>query len=190
MPAWRASTIVVDPSDHDDGHKLAMEYIQLLGKSKSILSTMFSHINEIHGIYYTIEINPIVNSGRFYDFVKSVGSPVSFLSISFTPPNGLWSADSSAKEEVQEISRKTKATKIRTILSNKDGLDVSSGGLKESIDYAESGSGSIRAKTISGNVFTSDMSQKISIVEVNENATSEDVESFAALNPQAALGQK
>ncbi|MFG1277884.1 hypothetical protein [Xanthobacter autotrophicus] len=185
MPAWQASTLVIDPKDHQDGHKLAFEIIQQLGNALSIMKSMFKHINNAVDSSFDLEINPIVNPGTFFSFVEKSESPVSYLSITFTPPNGLWTAGSSAKEEVKQIVDNTGATKVKTTVSNPNGLDTTSKGLKEAVDYAESGSGSIRARTVNGTRYSSDVNQKSAIIL----GDSDDVQQNVIENPQQALGQ-
>lgn len=189
MPVWRASTIVLDPGGHVDGHKLAVEEISTLGRSDAILNSLISFVNQENDSIYSLVLNPIVASGRFFDFVEEVGSPVSFLSITFTPPNGLWSADSNAKDEVKRVSEKTNATQIKTVISNKKGLDLTSEDLKESISYAESGSGNIRAKAVNGRSFSSDKAQESVFIDVSGAASDDDVKAAVMANPNYALGQ-
>ncbi|MEP9348803.1 hypothetical protein [Xanthobacter sp. KR7-225] len=185
MPAWQASTLVIDPTDHADGHKLGFEVNPQIGNGFSILKSMIRHINNLIDSPFELEINPINNPGTFFSFVEKSESPISYLSITFTPPNGLWTAGSSAREEVKQIVNNTGATKVKTTVSNPNGLDTSSNGLKDAVDYAESGSGSIKARTVSGTKYNSDASQKSAIV----SGESAEVHQNVMINPQQALGQ-
>lgn len=138
MPAWRAATTVLDPSDGVDGHKFAIEAAPGMGREAAVLASLVGYVNQFIDSLYLLEANPIVRKGDFFQFVREAGAPISYLSIAFTPPNGIWSSENSAKEEVREVVNKTRASKVVTILSNKNGLDLSSDGIKDAVDYAES----------------------------------------------------
>ncbi|MFH1555538.1 MAG: hypothetical protein ABII76_11820 [Pseudomonadota bacterium] len=189
MPAWRASTIVVDPTSHLDGQKLAMEQINTVGRSSSIINKMCTHINKTDNGLYEIEINPILTEGAFYDFASAQKTPISFLSITFTPPNGLWTSASSTKDEVKAVAEKTYATKVKTAISNPKGLNIDSEGVKEAISYAESGSGTIQARTTGGATFNSQSKQKIVTLAEDDRLSESDVEAIATSNSNIILGQ-
>lgn len=189
MNAWRAANTVLDPSDGIDGHKLAVEVAQGMGREAAVLKSLVDHVNEFIDSIYLLEANPIVRKGDFFEFVKEAGAPICYLSIAFTPPNGIWSSESSAKEEVREVVNKTRASKVITILSNKTGLDLSSDGVKDAVDYAESGSGKIRAKATNGRTFSSQNDQEIISVEMSDTASQDDMQEFIADNAERVLGR-
>jgi hypothetical protein len=158
---WRACVIAVDPSDEGDGQKLAIELDLAVGTPRSILKSFFRTVNASYGESpYRVEPQPIFDAASFWSFADQYRGDIVRLTFDFVVPNGLWSARTNLHSELKEAHETMKAQEVSTTLKSHAGLNTDAAPVKEAVEYAERGSGTIKAKTRSGKRFTSETKAK------------------------------
>lgn len=179
---WLTSITVVDPSAEKDGQKFAIQRNPQVGNPYSLLRKFAKHLNETGGYYrYNIEIAPIFDADTFWQFAAENRGDIVSLTFDFVVPNGLWSAKSSLKEELAQARESMKAQEVSTTIKSQAGLETNSDQIKESVQYAETGSGKIKARTRHGKTFNSTTRAKSTTV-IDEAAE----RGFSALGRAAA----
>ena len=153
---WITSIIVIDPSPTKDGQKLAMQRNQQVGTSYSILRKFVDHINEtLELTRYLIEITPIFDAETFWQFAEENKGDVVSITFDFVVPNGVWSTQSTLRDELAQAREMMRAQEVSTTVKSQAGLETDSEQIRECVSYAETGSGKIKAKTRSGRRFDS-----------------------------------
>jgi hypothetical protein len=157
---WKAAVIVIDPVDHPDGQKASVEIDPQVGAPWVILAALVNEINRAVDTPYQLEAQPIINSGSFWEFARENQGAVTSLTFEFTVPNGLWSTHTNPREELRQARDHIKAQKVTTKFQSDDGLDTSDERIVEAVDYAASGSGTIKARARNKKTFNSTAAPK------------------------------
>ncbi len=143
--AWTAASVLIDPMHHSDGQKLAVEVDSSVGAPMPILESLVDHING-GDEPYVLEINAIVPTDTFWNFVRENRGQITSVTFEFVAPNMFGEADDYDKE-MREMAEHEKAQKAKLTLSSKDGLDLETKKIERAADYTSKGAGSIRAST-------------------------------------------
>ncbi len=141
---WLASLLVVDPTAHDDGQKIAFEEREI-GAPLSIISSFFTYINSLNEYGFEISVSPIVDTSTFWDFEKENRGDITSITFELLAPN-MFGSRSALDEEMEKLRDHEKAKEAILTLKNKEGLNLDSGRTRETVDYALRGGGNIRAK--------------------------------------------
>lgn len=158
---WRACVVAIDPTDAGDGQKLALELNLQIATPLPLMRSLVKLINAENGERpYRIEIQPIFDAASFWSFAAINRGDIVRLSFDFVVPNGLWSAKTSLRDELKAAHDTMKAQEVSTTLKSHAGLNTDADPVKEAVEYAEKGSGSIKAKTRTGKVFSSTNKRK------------------------------
>lgn len=163
----KASFIVIDLSEGRSSQTVYVEADSKIGNPLSIINSLTRKINSENRVYL-IDVNPIFSSDTFWKFVHDNTGDVTSLKFEFTVPNGFWSADATLREELEKLKNTTNSEKVSSELKSKSGLNADSKPVRDSIEYIESGSGSVKAKTRSGKVFDSSKNRKKVKIGKNE----------------------
>ena len=167
---WRASTILIDPTHHDDGQKVAFEFLSQVGKPVPILQSLATHINKGNEPF-VLEVNAIVPSETFWNFVNANQGEITVVQFEFVAPNMFGEADD-YDAEVREMQKNEKIQKAKLRLESKDGLNLNTKRVQRAADYTIKGAGSIEARTKRGKRYDSrEKAQRVSIP--NKEITSE-----------------
>lgn len=143
---WLASVVVIDPTHHEDGQKLAIQSVADIGKASTLIKNYIRAVNEKypHGPYQ-IEISQIVETGSFWNFVEENKGRVTSVSFDFIAPNML-GADDEFYEEMRDYRDSEKARKIRLAIENPEGIDPETDKIKRAVNYALEGRGTVKAR--------------------------------------------
>ena len=163
---WKAAIIVLDPQDHGDGQKVALQADPKVGKPNALVASLVRALNERNPIgHYDIEVAPIVDARSFWDFATAHPGEITRLQFEFVAPN-MFGGHDSITEDLRDYRTAEGAQRVDLTLTSKDGLRTETERIKESVDYAVRGGGVIRAKTKAGKRFNS--SHRISSTTVDE----------------------
>jgi hypothetical protein len=103
--SWQASLVVIDPFEHSDGQKLAIENDSRVGTPNRILHHLFFYLNaRKQDKFYDVEIEPIFNKNDFWEFAARHRGRIRSLTFEFVAQTCLASADQSMQRYV--ISKK------------------------------------------------------------------------------------
>ncbi len=162
---WIASVLVLDPTEHDDGQKLAIQNIGDVGKPTSLINQLTQAINQTYSGPFKIEPSQIVEAQSFWNYVEENRGSVTSISFDFIAPNML-GADDEFHDEMREFRDSEKASKVKLILQNEDGVNPETERVKRAVNYALSESrGKVKAKAKGKPSYSSDNEIKISYIE-------------------------
>jgi hypothetical protein len=162
---WLAAVMVLDPTDHLDGQKLAVQHIQNVGKPSSLVKQLTQAINDKYQGPYQIEPSQIVEAQSFWDYVKEYRGLITSISFDFISPNMI-GADDEFHDEMREFRDNEKARKVKLILQNEDGINPETERVERAVNYALSESrGKVTAKARGKPSYSSSNEIKFSYVE-------------------------
>jgi len=143
---WKTTEIIIDPSSHKDGQKVSIKKDKNVGESFSLLRSIAGFLNKSKETSYHVEIEPIFNPDSFWDFAKENRGTITTIRFEFTAPNMFGYTDD-IENKMQNFRDYEKAQKIKIELNSSDGLNPETERIKQSVHYAQRGTGSIYAKT-------------------------------------------
>ena len=91
--AWHATFIAIDPNDHDDGQKVAIEQSQIIGDPASILKSLAKSMSVVENSPYEVQVFPIVERGSFWRFAKEHHDQIKSITFDVAVPNMFNGAD-------------------------------------------------------------------------------------------------
>lgn len=163
---WKASYIVIDPREHDDGQKVALEIDRDVASPGTILFGLLREINRTNPTSpYSIEAAPIFSIDTFWEFAEKNKGSITSLKFEFVVPNMFGGSDSIV-DELRAFREKEKARRVQIALANSEGLDVNTERTREAVDYVGKSGGIIRARAKENRRYSStDKSRKTSIAD-------------------------
>ncbi|MDI1363995.1 MAG: hypothetical protein PSX79_03895 [bacterium] len=166
---WLACAVIIDPVDHKDGQKVAFQVDKTVGKPDALIGALVNKINahDPTSTYY-IEIEPIIDTTPFWDFVAENNGEITSVTFELVAPNGIFSTGGDTADEMRRFREVLKARKVTSTFQNEDGLDIYAEPFKEATDYAARAGGKIRAKSKSGKRFNSTKKPKATIIPDEE----------------------
>lgn len=152
---WIASVLLLDPTHHDDGQKLAIQHITDVGKPAALVKEIVSAVNARYryGPYH-IEASQIVEASTFWDFVSENRSTLTSVSFEFITPNMFGGYDE-FDSEMREFRDNEKAQRVKLSIQSDDHIDAETERMKTAVDYAARGGGKISAKAGKGKSYNS-----------------------------------
>lgn len=165
---WKALTILIDPTHHDDGQKVAIEVNKSVGSSYTILSALIEKINSYSGAIYSINCHPIIDASTFWTFANENKGQITSLSFEFAVPN-MFGGHDSIQKELRKFRDEEKAQDVSIKLKSSDGINTNTEKVKESVEYVEKGGGDIVAKTKSRRVYNSKKKVKITQITIDDS---------------------
>jgi hypothetical protein len=180
---WKAEYLIVDPRNYSDGQKVAIQIDPQVGDPKSVFNGLIKHINETDsGSRFSVEAQPIFDPTTFWDFAKTNKGKITTLTFEFTAPNGLFSSNESIADDLKEARNKINANKVISTFKNKEGLNTDSQPVKDGVEYAQTGSGEIRARTIDNKRYSSIFRPVFIVVKNSDQAITLDfIETHSSL---------
>lgn len=169
-PSWKASEIIIDPTHHADGQKVAFAVKYAFGKTLSILLSLCKAINNFDPPEpYIIEAETISDPKGFWDFVKENDGDVTSVHFEFIAPN-MFGASDDYEKEMQELRDNEKISKLSLKIENPSGLVLDTDRVKSAVNYTTRGGGSIKAKSKGKNKYNSrDITKRINVDDSQEN---------------------
>ncbi len=166
---WQAVDVIIDPTHHSDGQKIAVECNQKVGAPVSLLDSLANHINNIveppHP--YRIDTNPILDPNDFMDFVRANKGEITSVTFELIAPN-MFGIRDALDREMDELKRNEKAQKAKITLENQDGLNLDTERVENTANHAAEGGGMIKARTKRGHAFNSKKKGKKVIIPDDE----------------------
>jgi hypothetical protein len=169
---WRASVIAVDPTEHKDGQKVAMQRLADVGSPLSLLPRLIQAFEEhfaSDGTPYSTSINPISNPQEFEKFVAKNKGKITRVTFYLDVPN-MFGSEDEYDREMREFRDKEQAQKVKIEISNPDGIDATSERVKFTAEKAmERGTGKVTAKAMGkNNNFSSQKTQKKVKIQIDD----------------------
>lgn len=163
---WRACVIAVDPTNHPDGQKLAIERDRTVGGPVALANALAKAINVKHyDASFSIEISPIFDARTFWEFANNHKGEIVSITFDLVVPNGLWTSGKHIREEMAEVRDELNGQEVVTTIKAPYGINTDSKRIEDAVSYAESGSGTISAKARTGETYYSKTAPKSVIVD-------------------------
>ena len=165
---WKAAVVVIDPTHHDDGQKVAVGEDAMVGSPPGLIQALVATINEAcPHTAYDIEVEPIVSAQSFWQFANRHKGQITNVTFEFVPPN-MFGGSNNLSEELRQFRKKENAEKVVVRLISSEGIDTDTDRTKESVDYIVKGTGRISAKTKSGLRFNSTNKVATTMIDAKE----------------------
>jgi hypothetical protein len=171
-PTWKASVFALDPMDHIDGQKAALEDDRRVGGCLALMTALVHEINLAESSRFQIEVNPIFDASSFWTWAAEQNGQITEVFFDVVAPNGLFSTNGTLKDELKSTREQTGAEEVVIGLKGSEGLDVNSSPVVDAVAYTEQSGGRIKAKSKNGKRFNSTQRPKTTILE-GENSGSE-----------------
>jgi len=150
---WQGAYVMVDPTHHDEGQRIAVEN-DLVGKPTSLLKSLAKHLNQMDEAPYQIEIEPLFDASRFWAFAKDHENIMRWIDFDFVVPN-MWSTESDLDADLRETGATTGAERVSVAFRSDHGVTTDNQKVREGVEYAERGAGTLRARAMDGARFRS-----------------------------------
>jgi hypothetical protein len=159
---WRAAIVLIDPTHHDDGQKGAVEHLSVVGRPVPIFESLAARVSGADEPF-VLEVNAIVPSESFWNFVKANEGQITWVQFEFVAPNMFGEADD-YDSEMRDMQKQEGAQKAKLTLESKDGLNLNTRRVRQAADYTNKGAGSTAARTSKGKKYNSkEKAKRISI---------------------------
>jgi hypothetical protein len=153
--SWRGALIVIDPTDHADGQKIAMEKRADIGEPHAILRSLARQMRIGDAPQpFIVEIFAIIQPSSFWRFAEEHDFKIKILTFDVAVPNMFGGADEFS-QELRELHQRNNVSRVRTTLVSDGAIDPRSNRLDEVVDYTEQGAGQIKAQAVDGARYNS-----------------------------------
>lgn len=166
---WKAAVVVVDPTEHGDGQKLAIQFHSDVGRPLSLAPRLLQALEKNHDfVQYRSAVHPITNTEKFWDFVKRNEGKVTHLRFELEVPN-MFGGDDEYSKEMKAFRDKENAQTVAIEITNPDGIDTDTDRVKYTAEKAMGkGTGKLKARAMGkNNRFTSQFQQESTRVPID-----------------------
>lgn len=190
---WRACVIVIDPTEHKDGQKVAMQRLPEVGSPVALLPQLIQALEgsfASDGAPFSTSINPISSSQEFTNFVKKNQGKVTRVSFYLDVPN-MYNSEDEYDREMKAFRDKEHAQKVKIEISNPDGIDADSERVRFTAEKAmERGTGKVTAKAMGkNNTFSSQKTQKKVKIQLDDDEAGSPLIDQAEANANRIFGR-
>jgi hypothetical protein len=167
--SWRASNLILDTSDHNDGQKIAMQERGEVGKPIAILNSMVSYLNQKNtDSGWHLSVNSITERQTFWQAAEIYKGQITKAEFTYITPNVLGIRTELTKR-LKEYRALENAQQVTVAISEPRGnLVLDTQEVKDAVDYISEGGGSAKLKVGKETVFDSSDSAKTLEVEVDD----------------------
>lgn len=176
---WQGAYVLIDPRAHDRGQRVAVEN-DVVGKPAALLRSFVAAVNQRPDRPFHVDIEPIWEGTRFWTFAAKHNFVLKSVTFDFVVPN-MWSAESALTEDLRDTGEDTGADRVWVSLQSGTGIRSLSERVRSGVAYAEKGAGSVRAKALDGDDFSSDAKSKSTRVPFFKASQQMLVRSFLSL---------
>jgi hypothetical protein len=179
--SWTACLLIIDPSSHDDGQKVAIEQSSGIGSGYKNLESLIAHINSFSPPEpYFIELHHITDQSTFWDYVNNHKGKITSITLEVTAPN-MFGGEGSFEEDVRKLRDREKARRIKETIENEDGLEPDTDRMRDAVSYATRGGGRVRAKAKNAPAYDSNEDRKFIDAEVDREKRDVGQKTLAAI---------
>lgn len=150
---WQGSLVLIDPTEHDDGQKVSFERDQTVGRPRAVLQSLLAALNATANAPYAVEPKPIFDQRSFWAWSSAHENRVRRITFDFVVPN-MWHSASNLDEELRAL-KGIGVQRAKVTYEGPDEIEATSEIIKDGVDYASKGGGTVTAKATNGDKFTS-----------------------------------
>lgn len=176
---WQGSYVMLDPTHHDEGQRIAVEN-DVVGKPGSLVKSLAKAINGRDEAPYQIEIEALFDAARFWAFSNKHDNLLKRIDFDFVVPN-MWDTEKDLDEDLRDTGNVTGAERVRIGLSSEHGVSTDNQKVREGVEYAERGAGTLSARAMDGTPFRSTKQPLISKIPAAKAGADAMVKYFGGL---------
>lgn len=153
---WQGAIIIIDPQAHSDGQKLSFERDETIGRPRPVLQSLLAFINALPLAPYAIEPKPIFSGESFWSWAAAHEFRLHKITFHFVTPN-MFDSKNAFDEDMAKLGA-VGVSRVKMELTEGDrdgGIDADSEQIRNGVDYAAQGGGSLTAKAKNGDKFNS-----------------------------------
>lgn len=168
---WNAAVVVVDPTEHDDGQKMAIQFHPEVGRPSTLAPRLLQAMEQQQEFnQYLSALHPITNTEKFWDFVSRNEGKITHIRFDLEVPN-MFGGDDEYSKEMKEFRDKENAQSVAIEVSNPDGIDANTDRIRYTANKAMTqGTGKIKARAMGkNNNFTSQNQQESARTPVEDD---------------------
>lgn len=170
-PSWHAMRVLIDPTTHDDGQKVAIERDSTVAKCFPAFRSLVGAINRRNDNPYEIVVEVIFEAANFWAFVAE-HKIITWVSFEYVAPN-MFGLQDDIDRDMRDAKAVENANKVKLRLDNHEGLNVDTPRIRKSVEYTSRGTGVTKAKAKDGAHYSSEDSVKTEqIPDQNESPPS------------------
>lgn len=155
LESWRGALIVIDPTDHQDGQKIAIEFRPDIGKPQPVLWSLAKAMRiDPDPPPFDAQVHPIVEAQSFWHFAEENNFEINLLSFDVAPPN-MFNGRDEFSQELRQLRERNRVNRMKATLTSDTTIDVEQSNIREIVDYTELGAGSVKARAVSGKKYNS-----------------------------------
>lgn len=148
---WEKSAVFFNLDQHEQ--VIGIENRKKVGEPNSLVKYLTKCLND-YQIYYHVEYFPITKKEDFWGAVENYTGKITSITFDLVIPNPSDASGETAKA-LKELKKNINADRVKTTTSNQDGLKLESDLLRDSVNYAASGAGSLVVKSNKDIIYSS-----------------------------------
>jgi len=154
--SWQASLLLLDPTEHSDGQKLAFEQRKNIGGANAVVSSLAAELSRFGPSEpFTVEVFPIIQERSFERFVSEHKGRITTITYDVAVPN-MFNGPDDFSNELRDLRDNGNVSRIRTTIESDGAINTDKTQLDEIATHVEKGGGKITAKTKDGVRYHSD----------------------------------
>lgn len=150
---WQGAYVMVDPTHHDEGQRIAVEN-DVVGKPTALIKSLARYLNQRDEAPFQIEIEPLWDASRFWAFANAHDNVMKRIEFDFVVPN-MWSTESDLDADLRDTGNVTGAERVNIGFRSHHGVSTDNTKVREGVEYAERGAGTLVARAMDGTRFRS-----------------------------------
>lgn len=150
---WQGAYVMVDPTHHDEGQRIAVEN-DVVGRPAALIKSLARYLNQREEAPYQIEIEPLWDASRFWAFAQSHDNVMKRIDFDFVVPN-MWATESDLDADLRDTGNVTGAERVSVGFRSDHGVSTDNQKVREGVEYAERGAGTLSARAMDGTRFRS-----------------------------------
>jgi hypothetical protein len=155
---WQGSAVLIDPRPHEDGQKVSFERDSTIGRPRAVLQSLLAYVNALPRAPYAIEPKPIFDENSFWQWSAAHENKLRRITFDFVVPN-MWQSATNLDDELRQL-RTIGVQRAKVTYEGADEIKATSPTIKEGVDYASRGGGTVTAKATNGDTYASTESTK------------------------------
>lgn len=147
--------MVIDPTEHPDGQKIAFEQRADIGRPLPVLKSLAKGMRVGDDPPpFDVQVHPVVEPSSFWRFAEQHDFQITSITFDMAPPN-MFGGKEAYKEDLRALRDINNVNRVRTTLTSDTVVDVRKENLRQIVDYTELGTGDIVARTASNARYSS-----------------------------------
>ncbi len=172
---WQAAFVIIDPTEHLDGQKIAVEDDPDIGRPRAILNSLIQQFNRDPETSYFVYVFPILSVGTFWTFAEQHREMIASITFDVAVPN-MFSGVEDFQKELRALRDGENVSTVTTTLASDTALQHKTERIKEIVDYVENGGGDLSARATDGATYNTQQHEKKVQIEVEPHTR--DVKKF------------